>query len=60
MSDDVEIQVTLTIGLVGCQRKFTVFVDRTDWEGMTPRERDEYLFEDVMQKVEYDYEAINE
>lgn len=42
-TEPVRVKWTLSIGYVGAVRKGEFTIDREEWDGMTPNEREQYV-----------------
>ena len=57
MSDEIEITVSVNIGLVGCNRSETLSMLRDEWEDMTEDEREDCCKEVMFDLIEWNYEV---
>lgn len=52
----MKINGYVRIGLVGCERTFTLEIDEEEWEEMSPYEQEDYVYEEVQQHVDWGYD----
>ena len=56
--NDVEVEISVSIGLVGCRQTTTIAFDKDEWESMDDTERDKACMETMFDMIEWNYEEV--
>lgn len=59
MSDTVTIEYNVSTFRVGSKETGSIEIDKEEWNEMSAECRDEVIFEQVLQLIEWDYEETN-